>query len=120
LSLVVSHFSFILGKKEQLHGIAEKHLQAFLMHRDSKELQEEENDEKEEKEVRLKARKALVMKKIGDYIVKHGRIDRGLLTGMIFRAMGEEEFRRTNIFAYHYSGNFYSFSTRALKTVYKV
>lgn len=103
LSLVVSHFSFILGKKEQLHGIAEKHLQAFLMDHDSKELQERENDEKQKKEERLKARKALVMKKIGDYIVKHGRIDRGLLTMM----MGEEELRRSNVFAYHHSGDFF-------------
>ena len=120
LSLVVSHFSFILGKKEQLHESAEKHLQAFLMDHDSKELQERENDEKQEKEEREKARKALVMKKIGDYIVKHGKIDRGLVKSMIGGTMGEEELRRSNVFAYHHSGDFYSFSTRALKTVYKV
>jgi hypothetical protein len=52
--------------------------------------------------------------------VKHGKIDRGLVKSMIGGTMGEEELRRSNVFAYHYSGDFYSFSTRALKTVYKV
>jgi hypothetical protein len=58
------------------------------------------------------------MKKIGNHIVKHGKIERGLVTRMLLGTMGEEEFRRTNVFAYHHSDASYSFSTKALKTVY--
>lgn len=89
------------------------------MHREKEELEKEMDNEKQKKEERRKARKALLMKQIGDYIEKHGKIDRGLALTMLLGTMGEEELRRTNVFAYHYSNNSYSFSTRALKTVYQ-
>ncbi len=99
---------------------AKKHLEVFDIHRGKKELEEALKDGSLEKEERKNTKKALVMKDIGDYIVKHGKIDRGLVKSMIGGTMGEEELRRANVFAYHYSTNSYSFSTRALKTVYKV
>ncbi len=115
LSLLVS----TLGKKGKLRDDAEKLLRSFDMHREKEELEKEMDNEKQKEGERRKAKQALVMKKIGDYIEKHGRIDRGLATRMLLGTMGEEELRRTNVFAYHHSGDFYSFSTRALKTVYK-
>lgn len=51
--------------------------------------------------------------------MKNANIDRGLLTRKLLGTMGEEELRRTNVFAYHHSSDSYSFATRALKTVYQ-
>lgn len=104
----------------QLREDAEKHLQTFSMHTPKEELEKDIKDGSLEKEERMKAKKALVMKDIGNHIVKNANIDRGLLTRKLLGTMGEEELRRTNIFAYHDSTNSYSFATRALKTVYQV
>jgi hypothetical protein len=122
---LVTHIVFaivmiFLGKTRQLREDAKKHLQTFGMHSPKEELEKEMNNEKKKEDGRRKAEKALVMKDIGNHIVKNANIDRGLLTRKLLGTMGEEELRRTNIFAYHHSTNSYSFATRALKTVYQV
>ena len=117
-SLLISTLE--LEKKVELREEAKRHLKIFYMHRNNKELKQQENDAKQEKEERWKTRKAFVMKKVGNHIVKHEKIDHGLVKSMIGGTAGEEELRRSNVFAYHHSGDFYSFSTRALKNVYKV
>lgn len=112
---------FLLGMKKNLHDDAVKRLESFGMHRGHDELEKEMNNEKKKEEERRKAEKALVLKDIGNHIiVNNGTIDRGLVISKIGGTMGEEELKRTNVFAYHDSNNSYSFATRALNTVYKV
>ncbi len=100
-----------LGKRQQLREDAKKDLVSYVMHSPKEELVKED---------RKKAKKAIVMKDIGNHIVKNGNIDRGLLTRKLLGTTGEEELRRTNVFAYHHSSDSYSFATPALKTVYQV
>ena len=109
-----------LGKMRQLREQAKKDLVSYGMHSPKEELEKEMNNEKKKEDERRKAEKALVMKDIGNHIVKNGNIHRGLLTRKLLGTMGEEELRRTNIFAYHHSSDSYTFATRALKTVYQV
>lgn len=120
LFLLLLLLLLFLGKMRQLREEAEKHLQTFSMHTPKEELEKTVKDESLLIGGRMKAKKALVMKDIGNHIVKNGNIDRGLLMRKILVTMGEEELRRTNIFAYHHLTNSYSFATRALKTVYQV
>jgi hypothetical protein len=106
--------------KEKLRRDAKNHLTSFGMLSPDERLEEEMNDEKKKEEERRVAEKSLKLKEIGNYILKNGNIDRISLKTMILGTMGEEELRRTNVFAYHHSTDSYSFATRALKTVYKV
>ena len=64
--------------------------------------------------------KTLVMVDIGNDIVKYGKISRSLVHTKIRGIMTEGELRRTKIFAYHHSSSSYTFSSRALKTVFEV
>ncbi|KAK0360286.1 hypothetical protein LTR94_027903, partial [Friedmanniomyces endolithicus] len=75
------------GKRQQLREDAKKDLVSYVMHSPKEELVKED---------RKKAKKAIVMKDIGNHIVKNGNIDRGLLTRKLLGTMGEEELRRTN------------------------
>jgi hypothetical protein len=104
------------GKKSQLREDAEKHLEAFKMLSADEQLKKD----MEQKEGQREAKIALVLKDIGNYIMKNGKISRRLLIVKLKGIINEEELRRTNIFAYHHSTNCYSFATRALKTVYQV
>ncbi len=108
-----------LGKMRQLREEAEKGLETYGMHSPKEELEKEMNNEKKKEDERRKAEKALVMKDIGNHIVKYGKIDYGL-TSKLLGTMSEMELRRTNVFAYDDSTNSYTFATRALKTVYQV
>jgi hypothetical protein len=111
-----------VGEKQRYREDAKRELQSFAMHRKDKELVDTERDKDPllEKEERKKVKIALVMKSIGNCILKNGSIDRGLVISKIAGTMSEEELRSTKIFAYHYSTNSYSFATKAFKTVYQV
>lgn len=106
--------------KENLREEAKNKLISFDMLSPDETLGKKMNDEKKKEEERRKAEKSLKMKEIGSYILNNGNIDRQSLRTMILGTMGEDELRRTNVFAYHHSTDSYSFATRALKTVYKV
>lgn len=113
------HSYSLLEKKKQLRVEAEGKLIEFGMLRGNEELEKQIKDASLEKEERKKAKKALVMKDIGNHIVNNGNMDRKLVSSKIGGTMGEEELRRTNVFAYHHSTISYSFATRGLKTVYQ-
>jgi hypothetical protein len=118
--IVFANVMISLGKMCQLREDAKNHLQTFWMHHPDEKLKQEMKDKEKKDEERRKAKKALVLKDIGNHVVKNGKIDRRLLIIKLSGRMKEEELRRMNIFAYHHSTNSYSFATPALKTVYQV
>jgi SMC interacting uncharacterized protein involved in chromosome segregation len=96
-------------------------LTKWEMHRGCEELiKNDVKNDLSENRFRRKAYKALVMKDIVNYIVKHGNMDLDVVVSKIGGIMTEEELKRTNVFVYHPSTLSYTFATRALKTVYQV
>ena len=105
--------------KRQLREKAESRLQTFCMQYPGEKFEKEMKDKENNGESRRYATMLLAMKSIANHIMNNGGIGRGLLRRKLSYTMTEEEFRRTNVFAYHDSTNSYSFATRALKTVYQ-
>lgn len=114
----IVHFSYIyckyfIGIKDDFRKQASVALETTRMHMPKDKITKNVSTDPSVK-------KALVMKDIGHDILNHGMIARGEVVIKITGIMEEEEFKRSNIFAYHWAHNSYNFATRALKTMFEV